>query len=92
VTLVQPEHPPLLYAVAAVIRAIATGKREMIAIVNDEIKHARGTAGRETVGESSFGWIAIGNGEIEGRSDCLSETPMLVSRVASGPRHQSDRG
>ena len=91
-TLVPPEHPSLPNAVAAVIRAIATGKREMIAIVHDEIEHARGTAGSETVGETSFVWTAIGSGEFEGRSDRLSGTTKLVSRVPSGPRHQSDRG
>ena len=55
VTLVRAEHPPLANVVAAVIRVIASDEREMKVIAMGATKHALVTAGREIMGESSFG-------------------------------------
>jgi hypothetical protein len=65
VTLLRAEHPPLANVVSAVIRVIARDKREMTAIAHDATKRALMAAGREIMGESSFGTSTISDGELE---------------------------
>jgi hypothetical protein len=69
VTLVLAEHPGLANVVAAVIRVIASDEREMKAIAHVATKRALLTAGREIMGEISFGTQTTSAAEHEASSN-----------------------
>jgi hypothetical protein len=69
VTIVRAEQPPLANVVAVVLRVTAPDERSMKTIAHGATKSALVAAGREIMGDSSFGTNTTTTAELEASSD-----------------------